>query len=167
MKKITVTQLTKGAVVAAIYTVLTVVAAPISFGPLQFRISEALTVLPFIMPEAVWGLTIGCLVSNLLGSTFIDAVFGTVATLLAAWVTTKIRHMWLAPLPAIIFNGIIVGATVTIMSVEFTLTSYLMIALSISVSELIICYCAGIPLLAAVNKLLSGKSSLLKFKKKG
>jgi uncharacterized membrane protein len=151
--KITVKQLTRGALIGALYTVLTLVLSPISFGALQFRISEALTVLPFIMPEAVLGLTVGCFVSNILGSSIIDAVFGTLATFLAAYVTSKIRKLWLAPLPAVLFNGLIVGLVVTLMTVPFTFKAYLLIALSIAISEFVICYAGGIPLLVLMNEL--------------
>ncbi len=154
--KITVKQLVRGALIAAVYTVLTVILAPISFGSLQFRVSEVLTVLPFVMPEAVLGLTVGCLLSNILaGSTVLDIIFGTLATFLAALVTSKMKKMWLAPLPPVIFNGVIVGLVVTLMTVEFSLKAYFLIALSISVSELIICYCGGIPLLVFMNGLSS------------
>lgn len=151
--KITVKQLVRGALIAAVYTVLTVCLAPISFGSLQFRVSEVLTVLPFVMPEAVLGLTVGCLISNMLMSNIFDIIFGTLATFLAALVTSKIKKMWLAPLPAVVFNGAIVGLVVTLMSVEFTLKSYLLIALGIAASELVICYCGGVPLLVFINGL--------------
>ena len=76
------------ALIAALYTGLTFVLAPISFGPVQFRVSEALTLLPFCLPEAVPGLFIGCLISNMLGGFgIIDIVLGSAATLAAAWIT--------------------------------------------------------------------------------
>lgn len=151
--KITVKQLTRGAVIGALYVVLTLILAPFSFGAMQLRVSEALTVLPFIMPEAVWGLTIGCFISNIIGSSIIDAIFGTLATFLAALVTAKIKKIYLCPLPAVIFNALIVGAVVTIMSVDFTLYNYLMISLSIGVSQAIVCYVGGIPLLVFIHKM--------------
>ncbi len=153
--KITVKQLVRGALIAALYASLTLFTAPISFGSIQFRISEVLTVLPFIMPEAVLGLTVGCFISNMLVSNIFDIIFGTLATFLAAFITSKIRKMWLAPLPAVLSNGIIVGLVVTLMSVDFTLKSYFLIALSISISEFIICYVGGIPLLVMLNGLAS------------
>ncbi len=149
--KITVKRLVRGAVIAALYTVLTTFTAPISFGPIQFRISEALTVLPFIMPEAVLGLTIGCFISNLLVSNIFDIIFGTLATFVAALITAKIRKMWLAPLPAIFANGLIVGFVITVMTMKLTLSSFLVTALSVALSEGIICYCLGIPLLVFIN----------------
>lgn len=159
--KISVKQLSRGAIIGALYTVTTLLLAPISFGAIQFRVSEVLTVLPFIMPEAVLGLTIGCFVSNIIGSSLIDAVFGTLATFLAALVTSKIKKMFLAPLPAVIFNAVIVGGAITVMSVEFTLNNYLIIALSVGISEFIICYAGGIPFLVFIHK-LSQKINFLK-----
>lgn len=153
--KITVKQLVRGAIIAALYATLTLFLAPISFGSVQFRVSEVLTVLPFIMPEAVIGLTIGCFISNMLMSNIFDIIFGTLATFLAAYITSKIKKMWLAPLPAVISNGLIVGLVVTLMSVEFTFQAYLLIALSISVSEFIICFVGGIPFLVLMNGLAS------------
>ena len=152
--KITTKQLVRGAVIAALYAALTLVLQPVSFSGLQFRVSEVLTVLPFIMPEAVPGLTIGCLLANWLGgSTIFDIIFGTLATFLAATVTSKIKHMWLAPLPAVIFNGAIVGLVVTMMTYDFSWLAYATIGLSIAGSEFVICYCFGVPFLVMVNGL--------------
>ena len=73
------------AAIAAIYVALTMLVAPIAFGPVQFRISEALTILPFFTPVAIPGLFVGCLLANLLGSAAIwDVVFGSLATLIGA-----------------------------------------------------------------------------------
>ncbi len=157
--KNTAKKIVRGAIIAAVYATLTVVTQPISYGAVQFRVSEALTLLPFLFPEAVWGLTLGCLISNIFGGQVIDIIFGTLATFLGAFFTRKIKKMWLAPLPTVLFNGIIVGAVVTLASVEFTWTSYLLFAMSITVSESIICYCGGIPLLIFTEKL--SKSGLL------
>lgn len=117
--KITVKQLVRGAVIAALYAGITIFTEAISFGPVQFRVSEALTLLPFLMPEAVWGLTLGCLIANLFGGTVLDIIFGTLATFLAALITKKIKKLWLTPLPVILCNGIIVGAVITLGTYEF------------------------------------------------
>lgn len=102
----------EGAVIAALYAALTLLFLPISFGAQgQLRISEALTILPFFTPAAVPGLFTGCLIANILGGQGpIDIIFGSLATLLAAWATSKMRRPLLAPLPPIILNGVIVGA---------------------------------------------------------
>ncbi len=74
----------KTAIIAALYTVLTVAVAPLSYGPVQLRFSECLTVLPLFFPEAIVGLTIGCFFSNLFGNGLLDIIFGTLATLIAS-----------------------------------------------------------------------------------
>ncbi len=106
------------AVIAALYAALTLLLAPISYGNVQCRVSEALTILPVLLPEAIPGLTVGCLIANLIGSgTPWDIVFGTLATLLAAvlgWVTRnkltgKLQLPLLSALWPVLCNGVIVG----------------------------------------------------------
>ena len=106
--------LTRGAIIAALYAALTLLLAPISYGEVQIRIAEALTVLPILMPEAVPALAIGCLLANVLGGCPIfDIVFGTLATLLAALCTRALRGRVRAALAMpVLFNGLIVGAVV-------------------------------------------------------
>lgn len=98
------------AVIAAIYVVLTVTFAPISFGPIQFRISEALCILPFFTPAAVPGVFVGCLLSNLLcGAASLDVIFGSLATLIGALGSYALRNRkWLVCLPPILSNTIII-----------------------------------------------------------
>ena len=106
--------LARGAIIAALYTALTVLLAPLSYGEVQIRFSEAFTLLPILMPEAVPALLVGCLLSNILGGcTIFDIVFGSLATLLAAVCTRRLRDkFWLAALMPVLFNGVIVGAVV-------------------------------------------------------
>ena len=98
------------AVIAAIYVVLTMVFAPISFGPVQFRISEALCILPFFTPAAVPGLFLGCLLSNLLyGAAALDVVFGSLATLIGAVGSYALRrNKWAVCGPPILANTVII-----------------------------------------------------------
>ena len=101
----------QAAMIAAIYVVLTLVFAPFSYGEVQVRISEALTVLPFFTPAAIPGLFIGCLISNILGGAIIpDIVFGSLATLLGAIFTYLLcnKTRFLAPVPPIVANVLIV-----------------------------------------------------------
>lgn len=102
--------MTHGAVIAAIYVVLTMLAAPIAFGPVQFRISEALCILPFFTPAAIPGLYLGCLLSNLLyGAATLDVVFGSLATLIGAVGSYALRkHKWAVCLPPILANTIVI-----------------------------------------------------------
>ena len=105
-----VQMMAQAAVIAALYVVLTMVFAPISFGPMQVRIAEALTILPLFTPAAVPGLFIGCFLGNLLGGAVIlDVIFGSIATLIGAVLGYAIRkNRWLVPVPAIVSNTIIV-----------------------------------------------------------
>ena len=99
-----------GALIAAIYVVLTLMLRPISYGPIQFRISEALCVLPYFTPAAIPGVFLGCLISNLLGGAVImDVVFGSLATLIGAvgsWLLRKNR--FLVSVPPILSNILII-----------------------------------------------------------
>lgn len=98
------------AAIAAIYTVLTMLFAPVSFGPVQFRVSEALCILPFFTPAAIPGLFLGCFLSNLLcGSAVLDVVFGSIATLLGALGSYGLRKAkWAVCIPPIASNTIII-----------------------------------------------------------
>jgi len=98
------------AAIAAIYTVLTLIFAPISFGPIQFRISEGLWNPPFFTPAAIPGLFIGCLLSNFLcGAATLDVIFGSLATLAGAIGSYKLRKTkWLVCVPPILANTIVI-----------------------------------------------------------
>ena len=106
--------LTRGAIIAALYASITLLLAPISYGEVQVRISESLTLLPILLPEAVPALAVGCLLANILGgATIFDIIFGTLATLLAALCTRALRkNMLAASAMPVLFNGVIVGAVV-------------------------------------------------------
>jgi uncharacterized membrane protein len=110
MKTSKVTFITEAAVIAALYTVLVLVFSFSSFGPIQFRIAEALTVLPYFTPAAIPGLTIGCFLSAVItGADVLDIIFGSLATLIAAVISYKLRkHKYLVPIPPILANAIIV-----------------------------------------------------------
>ena len=111
MKKEKVLFLTQAAMIAALYVVLTLVFQAISFGEIQVRIAEALTILPVFTPAAIPGLFIGCLIGNVIGGSILpDIIFGSLATLIGAYFTYLLRRQnkFLAPLPPIISNIIIV-----------------------------------------------------------
>ena len=103
--------MTESALIAAVYVALVLLFKPISFGAIQFRIAEALCVLPFFSLSAVPGLAIGCLLGNFFsGAAMPDVIFGTFATLLAAILSYKLRTVskWLVCLPPILANAVIV-----------------------------------------------------------
>ena len=103
-------RMAQGAAVAALYVVLTLIFAPISFGEMQVRVSEALTILPLFTPAAVPGLFLGCLLANLLGGAIVwDVIFGSLATLIGAAGGYLLRkNRWLVPLPTVLANALIV-----------------------------------------------------------
>lgn len=152
MQRTKIRFMTKTAVIAALYAALTLLLAPFSFGVLQFRIAEALTVLPMFTVSAVPGLTIGCFLANLMGSgQWQDIVFGTLATLLAALCSYFIRkNKWLVPLPPVVFNALIVGTYLYFLfPSEYTM---LFSIASVGFSEMVITYVFGIPLIAVLQK---------------
>lgn len=118
--KFTTQKIAAAAVVAAVYAALSFVLAPISYGPIQFRVSEVMCVLPFFFPFATWGLFCGCILANLLSAYgLLDIIFGSLATLLAGLCTMSCRKIrpsllgkLLACLPPILFNGVIIGAVI-------------------------------------------------------
>ena len=130
----------------------------IAYGPIQCRFSEALCVLPFLTPAATPGLFLGCLAANLLSPYgALDIVFGSLATLLAAFWTQHIRHKWLAPLPPVICNAVIVGAVVTVQQVpaELFWGTFAYNAFTIGLGEALACYILGGLLLTQLPKLHS------------
>ena len=164
----TVRRLVEGAMIAAIYLVLTFASRllGIADGAVQFRLSEALTVLPVFTPAAIPGLTIGCLFANL-GSPFgiADIISGTLATLCAALLTRWCRSItwrgipWLAPVPPIVLNGVIVGLTVTLMNEvghivpsQFSFAAFGLTAFTVALGELAVCAGLGPPLFYALKK---------------
>jgi len=110
MKENKTRNLAHGALIAAIYIVLTMVFRPISFGPIQFRISEALCIMPYFTPTAIPGLFIGCMISNMLGGAMMmDVVFGSLATLIGAIGSYLLRrNRYLVSLPPILANTLII-----------------------------------------------------------
>ena len=148
----TTKRLIEAAVIAAVYAVLTMVLAPISYGMMQVRISEALTVLPFFTPAAVPGLFVGCLVANLLSPYGLpDLVFGSLASLLAAAGSYLLRRRpVLVPLPPVIANGVLVGAMLYyVYEVPVSLPFSM---LWVAAGEMLSCYGLGYPLMRCLKK---------------
>lgn len=147
MRKFTTKDLTMAAVVAALYAALTLALPGPSYGFAQLRVAEALTVLPFLFPAAAPGLLVGCLAANLLSPYgAVDIVCGTAATGLAAFLTMKMPNRWLAPLPPVILNGVIVGGMLAWYEAGFGPNFWTMFALSgpgVALGELCACYVLG------------------------
>ena len=150
----TVRELVRGAIIAAIYALLTIFLAPISSGLIQCRVSEALCVLPFFTFSAVPGLFIGCILANLLtGAPAYDVVFGSLATLAAAYTTYLMRKRapkYFAPLPSVVINALVVGAL--LVYVYDVGVNYWIAAGYVAVGQAIACFVIGLPLLSLLQK---------------
>lgn len=145
-------------IVAALYIVLTYFLAPISYGPLQARISEAMTVFPIFSFNMIPGLTIGCLVSNLINPDNlgpVDIIGGTLATLIAGIFSRIIgkKNMWLGIIPPIVANGIIVGGYLPFLLFDtVTWQEVLLTMLSVAAGEAVVLVVIGLPLVAVIGK---------------
>ncbi len=146
MQKIT---LIRAGLIAALYVVLTYVLAPVSYGPMQFRISEALTVLPVLYVEAIPGLFIGTLVANMLGGLGPWDIFGgSTVTLVAAWLTYKSHSLIIALIWPIVLNAIFVSMYLSFLyNVPYWLT-----VVSIGISEAAVVFVVGYPLLKILQR---------------
>jgi uncharacterized membrane protein len=150
MKKNPTIFLVRGAIIAAIYVAVTLLLAPISFGPIQVRVSEALTVLPVLFPEAIPALYIGCLLANV-GSPLglVDILGGSAVTLLAAIATYRLRaNVKIALLPPVLFNAFLISIYVrTVLQWPYWLT-----AVSIGIGQAVAVYGLGLPLLRYLKR---------------
>lgn len=158
-----VRRMVRCAVIAAVYVVLCLVLAPFSYGAVQVRVAEALCLLPVFGAEYIVGVTLGCFLANLFGSTIIDVVFGTLATLLACLVTYRLRHLRIkglaipASLPPVFFNAVIVGIEITVFFTDYTVMSaplWLLCVsngISVGIGELVSCTVLGVALVKLIE----------------
>ena len=143
----------QAAMIAAIYVVLTVLFAPFSFGEIQVRIAEALTILPVFTPAAIPGLFMGCIIGNIFGGSILpDIIFGSLATLIGAYFTYLLRKQvkYLAPLPPILSNTLIVPLVLRYAYGINLPIPFLM--MTIGVGEVISCGVLGMIVYAALEK---------------
>lgn len=157
----------QSAVIAAVYAAMTYAAAMagLAYGNIQFRFSEALTILAAFTPAAIPGLTLGCLLANITSPYGIaDMICGTLATLIASYLSYKTRKLTFKGLPLlsalfpVITNAVIVGLEITLFMPEgFKFTAFFICAAEVALGELIICYALGIPLYCAIKKLGADK----------
>lgn len=164
MKNKSIKMLVNASLVAALYTALTVALAPISYGNVQLRMAEALTLLPVFGISPIYGLTVGCAISNAIGvsigvNTPVDIIFGTLATLIASVGTYFFRMIKLKGIPVIsalcpvILNALIIGAELSIVATNsFNIEVFRVYALSIAVGEMLACFVLGVPLVIIMKK---------------
>ena len=151
----------QSAVIAALYAGLTYAASilNVAYGSIQFRFSEALTILAAISPAAVPGLTIGCFLGNITSPYgIIDIICGTLATLIAAILSYKTRNVKIKGLPLlsaffpVIANAIIVGIEITVFMPDgFKMQAFLINALQIAIGQFLMCYGLGLPLYKVIK----------------
>lgn len=149
MKKSSVRFLAEGAVIAAIYATISIIFAPISSGMFQMRVSEALTVLPAFTPAAIPGLFAGCVIANIIGGNGpIDIIFGSLATLVAAFLSYKMPKRFLVPLPPVLINAVVVGFIL-----NYVLEVPLLAAMGwVALGQAAACYGLGYPLMLQLGK---------------
>lgn len=163
MNKKKIIIMAQGAMIAAIYAAATYLSAAfaIAYGNIQFRLSEALTILSVFTPAAIPGLTVGCIIGNLSSPFGIwDIVFGSLATLLAAITARALRNVkfkgfpFLSLIMPVIFNALIVGTELTLLlpSDKAKLATFAIYALEVAAGELAVCVAGGIPLCYAMRK---------------
>lgn len=154
------------ALIAAIYAALTMGLSFMSYGPVQFRVAEALCVLPFFLPWTVWGVTLGCLLSNLISAYGpADVVLGTLATLLTCLAVAALgrgnRKSWLrcilACLMPVLFNAVIVGAMIAWFEVggfggAAFWTAFAVNGAFVGLGELVVMFVLGLPLMRVLPR---------------
>lgn len=155
------------AMIAATYATITYLCAILNFayGPIQFRVSEALMILPVFTSAAIPGLTIGCVIANLTSPYgIIDIIFGSLATFITVYVTrlaAKRNHntgLFLSPVFAAVFNALFVGAELAIFAPQNAmLSTFIYSAVSVGIGELTVCYLLGIPFYFILKKLKADK----------
>lgn len=164
--KLSLTSFVKVALIAALYSTVSLVLAPFSFGNIQVRVAEGLTLLPLLSPLPILGLTLGCFITNFIGVIMgvnilgmMDIFIGTFATLIAALLTYYFRNIkikgfpLLSTLMPVVINAIIIGAELAyVFAPEFTLSYFLIFALEVGIGQFIAVYLVGLPILNALKK---------------
>lgn len=173
-KNMKIQLLTQGAIIAAVYVVLSLLTYQFSYLEIQCRVAEALCMTIFYTPAGVWGVILGCFITNLFGGSWIDIVFGTLATVIAAFLTKPIckaiqkkyannldfKHSLLIPIPTVVVNTVVIPfvlyygyGVVNMGSAEAKWAVLGLMAFSIAAGEIISCYIFG-PLIVNVMKLV-------------
>lgn len=158
--------LAQAGLIAALYTVLSLILQPLSYGPIQLRVSEALSILPVFTSAAVPGLTVGCLLTNLFGLTTganlagaWDVLFGTAATLLAALFTRAFRKQTIGTLPVlstvppVLINAVVIGLELTLTQFAvFSVGLFAFNALTVALGQFAACTVFGLLLHATLRR---------------
>lgn len=150
MKQINVKFLAESAIIAALYVALTWVLSPISFGSIQFRISEVLVLLVFFNPKFIFALIVGCFLSNTTSPLgWWDMVFGTLATTLALIPMMKIKNIYISALMPVISNAIIIAIELYF---SLSISPIWLSMITVGLGEAVVLYFVGVPLMISINK---------------
>ena len=149
--RFTVRQIAFSGILAAVYAAVTIATASFAYGPIQFRIAEALAVLCCFEPTAVIGITLGCFIANIFSTVGpLDMAVGTLATLIAALCMVRWRKPWQMILPNVISNGVLIGLLIafyaTAEASEHFLTVFAVSGLEVAFGELVVMVVLGLPL---------------------
>ncbi len=154
--------LVTASVIAALYAAATLLCGlfGIAYGPIQFRVSEALTILPIFTPAAIPGLAVGCFIANIASFNPVDMVFGTLATLSAASLTYLFKNVrfrgfpWLSFLPPILINAVVIGLEIALFFYDGNAAGigFALAALEVGIGEAAVCTVLGVPLYFMLNK---------------
>lgn len=139
--------------IAAAYAVITIV-WPLSYGTVQFRLSEALCILPAFAPVTAVGLAVGCLIANLFSTvSALDIVVGTIATAIGCALTTRCKKLWLIPLPTILSNTLLVGAMLAwVYTPQAFWQGFAVNGAGVALGEAVVMYGLGLPLATLLRK---------------
>lgn len=163
MKSLSVRRLTFAALVAAVYAVVTILTASFAYGPIQFRIAEALCILPFFLPFTTWGLFVGCILANIISPVGpLDMIFGSLATLGCCLCISALGRRWdgrswgkciLACLMPAVWNGVVIGALLALTAGAeegAKLTLFFLYGAEVAAGELAVMFVLGLPLMRAL-----------------
>ena len=141
-------------ILAAVYCAVTVLSAPIAYGPVQFRLSEALCILPLFAPYTSLGLFVGCLLSNLFSTvTALDIVVGSAATLIACLWTARCKRIWLAWIPTVAVNGVLVGTMLAfVLTPEALLQGFALMGGQVALGEAAVMLTVGVPMAYLIRR---------------
>jgi uncharacterized membrane protein len=157
MRKNTLKELTFAAMLGGAYAALTMLLPIPQYAGVQFRLAEALTLLPFLIPAATPGLFVGCFIANILSPYgLLDIIAGSAATLLACLWTQRMKNRRLATIPPVVCNAVIVGGVIAFAMTGFGpgfWVAYAINALSVGLGEFVVCYVLGELLLDSVVKI--------------
>ena len=165
MMRISTRKIAFAGIIAALYAALTIALSFISYGPIQFRVAEALCILPFFFPFSIWGIFIGCIVANLLSVYPLDIIVGAVASLLAALCTMQIGKLGrerlsvkaFACFPPVIINAVFIGALIAYYNVgageaDAFFPAFIINGLQVGFGQLVVLYALGLPLMIYMPK---------------